>query len=135
MKTVEKLAKEHGMKMTPQRRAIIMYLQSAKNHPTPEDILKVVNRRFPMASRATVYNTINWLKERGLLKEIFEGGIMRLDPNFHSHHHFICRKCGKVEDIEFEMVPDIDVTELSRIGAVENFELTFRGLCKNCQLK
>ncbi len=69
---VEEMARRQGLKMTPQRRAIIRFLQTAKNHPTPDEILRAVNSEFPMASRATVYNTINWLKKNGMLKEIFE---------------------------------------------------------------
>mgnify|MGYP000026489459 CR=1 FL=1 len=130
---VEKIAKERGLKMTPQRRAIIRYLQSAKNHPTPEGVLKVINRRFPMASRATVYNTINWLKENGLLKEIFESGIVRLDPNFQHHHHFVCRKCGKVEDVDFEILPDLRICTLPGASSIESFEVVIRGICEKCK--
>lgn len=89
---VEEMAQNRGLKMTPQRRAIIDYLQAAENHPTTDEVLKAVNERFPMTSRATVYNTINWLKEAGMLQEVFEGGCVRLDPNFDQYHHFVCRK-------------------------------------------
>lgn len=133
LETIERLAKKRGLKMTPQRRAIIRYLQLAKNHPTPEEILKAVNKEFPMASRATVYNTINWLKENGMLREIYETGTVRLDPNFQKHHHFVCRKCGKVDDVDFEILPELNVTSLPNAGSIESFELVIRGLCRECQ--
>lgn len=133
LEEVEKLAKKRGLKMTPQRRVIIRYLQSAKNHPTPDDVLRAINKKFPMASRATVYNTINWLKEQGLLREIFENGVVRLDPNFQRHHHFICLKCGKVEDVNYEVFPNLQVLNLPGVSRVESFELIFRGVCQNCQ--
>lgn len=63
----------YGLKMTPQRRAIIEFLQSSVDHPTAEDIMNAVNERFPMTSRPTVYNTLNWLKGSGLINEVFEG--------------------------------------------------------------
>jgi Fur family ferric uptake transcriptional regulator/Fur family peroxide stress response transcriptional regulator len=132
IETVERMARERGLKMTPQRRAIIRFLQSAKNHPTPDEILREVNKEFPMASRATVYNTINWLKRNGMLKEIFEAGQIRLDPNCNHHHHFICKKCGKVEDVDFDLIPSLKVCTLPNLNQIESFELVLRGLCRDC---
>jgi Fur family transcriptional regulator, peroxide stress response regulator len=130
---VEKMAYEKGLKMTPQRRAIIDYLQQAEDHPTTEEVLNAVNEKFPMTSRATVYNTINWLKNAGMLQEIFEVGSIRLDPNFDKHHHFVCRECGKVEDIGFDLISEINVCSLPNSNKIESFEIVLRGLCQNCQ--
>lgn len=77
----ESLLETRGLKMTPQRRSIIEYLQSAPNHPTADEVLAAVNKRFPMTSRATVYNTLNWLKEAGLIRAVFEDGIVRFDTD------------------------------------------------------
>jgi len=131
--SVEAMAQERGLKMTPQRRAIIDYLQAAENHPTTEEVLRAVNDKFPMTSRATVYNTINWLKEAGMLLEVFEAGSVRLDPNFDQHHHFVCRKCGKVEDIGFDLISDLGICALPNSNTIESFEIIIRGLCPNCQ--
>lgn len=130
---VEEMAQNRGLKMTPQRRAIIDYLQAAEHHPTPDDVLKAVNEKFPMTSRATVYNTIHWLKDAGMLMEIFEGGGVRLDPNFDRHHHFVCRKCGKVEDVGFELIADLGICALPNNNTIESFEIVIRGLCPKCQ--
>ncbi len=132
---VETMTQSRGFKMTPQRRAIVDYLQSAHHHPTADEILQAVNRKFPMTSRATVYNTLNWLKEEGLVKEVFEGGHVRFDPNTGSHHHFVCRKCGKVEDVDRELVGGMKLGSLSGGQKVELFEVTLRGLCAGCQKK
>ena len=118
--------------MTPQRRAIVDYLESAHHHPTADEILNAVNDQFPMTSRATVYNTLNWLKESGLVREVHEGGVVRFDPNTDEHHHFICRVCGGVEDVAGELIGDVRV-ELAGGRVVENFEVTLRGLCLPCQ--
>jgi Fe2+ or Zn2+ uptake regulation protein len=130
---VEKMAHEKGLKMTPQRRAIIDYLQQAKDHPTTEEVMNAVNEKFPMTSRATVYNTINWLKDAGMLQEIFEVGSIRLDPNFDKHHHFVCRKCGKVEDVKFDLINDVNVCGLPNGSKIESYEIVLRGLCQNCK--
>ena len=95
---VETMAQSRGLKKAPQPHPIIDFSQSAHHHPTAEEVLQMVNRKFPMTSRATVYNTLNWLKQEGMIKEVFEAGCVRFDPNTGHHHHFVCRKCGKVED-------------------------------------
>src|SRR5262249_6344184 len=117
---------------TPQRRAIVDYLQSAHNHPTAEEVLSAVNRQFPMTSRATVYNTLNWLKEVGLVSEVHEGGQVRFDPNTSRHHHFVCRCCGKVEDVEEALIGNLEI-ELFGGQKIEDFEVTIRGICSICQ--
>ncbi len=88
-----------------------------------------------MTSRATVYNTLNWLKGAGLVKEVFEGSVVRFDPNNSNHHHFICRRCGKVEDIESELPDGFQLGLLTGDRRVENFEVTLRGLCLDCREK
>lgn len=126
------MVESYGLKMTPQRRAIVEYLQSATDHPTAEEVLRAVNERFPMTSRATVYNTLNWLKGAGMIREVFEGGIVRFDPNTSDHHHFVCRKCGKVEDLDPGQFDNLQFHSLPGSQKVENFEVILRGLCSNC---
>lgn len=130
---VETMAQANGLKMTPQRRIIIDYLQDASHHPTAEEVLLAVNEKFPMTSRATVYNTLNWLRDEGLVQEVFEGGSVRFDPNTDYHHHFICRSCGRIEDIDSRLVGTINLDSLSEQKRVESFEVTLRGLCAACQ--
>jgi Fur family transcriptional regulator, peroxide stress response regulator len=127
------MAKERGLKMTPQRRAIIEYLQTAWHHPTMTEIIDSVNDKFPMTSRATVYNTVNWLKEAGMLREIFEDGSARLDPNFDRHHHFVCTGCGHVEDVGFDLIDDLGICSLPNHQTIESFEIVIRGRCSTCQ--
>ena len=125
----------HGLKMTPQRRAIVEFLQSAIEHPTADEVLTAVNRKFPMTSRATVYNTLNWLKGEGLVREVYEGGLVRYDPNVSEHHHFVCRQCGKVEDIECSSISTLQICKLPGNPKIESYEVTVRGLCADCRKK
>jgi Fur family transcriptional regulator, peroxide stress response regulator len=132
---VETMAQSRGLKMTPQRRAIIDYMQSAHHHPTADEVLQKVNRQFPMTSRATVYNTLNWLKQEGMIREVFEAGTVRFDPNTSHHHHFVCRECGRVEDVECDLIGTVNICSLPESQKVEFFEVTLRGLCAGCQNK
>ncbi len=133
-KSVEMMVQAYGLKMTPQRRAIVEYLETAHDHPTAEEVLGAVNRLFPMTSRATVYNTLNWLREAGLVSEVHEGGQVRFDPNTSHHHHFICRRCGSVADLEESAIGAIEIhRQLADGQQVDNFTVTLRGLCNSCQ--
>jgi Fur family peroxide stress response transcriptional regulator len=131
--TVEAMVTSYGLKMTPQRRAIVDYLQASHHHPTADEVLTAVNEKFPMTSRATVYNTLNWLKGSGLVREVFEAGIVRYDPNVTDHHHFVCRRCGKVEDIECEAIGSLQFCSLPGNPKIENYQVTVRGICGDCQ--
>lgn len=77
-----------------------------------------------MTSRATVYNTLSLLKESGLIREVFLGGILRFDSNLGPHHQFVCRRYGKVEDVRGETVPPFPLGELPGKQAEESIEIT-----------
>ena len=130
---VETMARSRGLKMTPQRRMIVDYLQTATSHPTADEVLGAVNARFPMTSRATVYNTLNWSKDAGMVREVFEGGDVRFDPNMGSHHHFVCRVCGRIDDVDFDLVGAVEYRALPARHEVEHYEVTLRGVCAECQ--
>lgn len=129
---VVNLIRAQGLKLTPQRLAIVEYLQRCEHHPTADDVLEAVNEKFRMTSRATVYNTLHWLTENGWLAEIYEGGVARFDPNLEPHHHFVCRRCGRVEDVDYDAVAPQPQCTLPGRHVVESFELTLRGLCASC---
>lgn len=131
--TVETMARSRGLKMTPQRRLIVDYLQTVTSHPTADEVLGAVNARYPMTSRATVYNTLNWLKEAGMVREVFEGGNVRFDPNTGGHHHFVCRVCGRIDDVDFDLVGAVECCPLPARHEVEQYEVTLRGVCAECQ--
>ena len=97
---VETMTQSRGFKMTPQRRAIVDYLQSAHHHPTADEILQAVNRKFPMTSRATVYNTLNAFIDAGLVRQVaVDGARVYFDTNVDAHHHFFDEDTGQLEDI------------------------------------
>lgn len=133
IETVVTMVESFGQKMTPQRRAIVDFLQGSVAHPTADEVMTAVNEKFPMTSRATVYNTLNWLKSAGLVREVFEGGTVRYDPNTSDHHHFVCRSCGRVEDIECDVISALQICSLPGDPKIENYQVTVRGLCAQCR--
>ena len=89
-----------GLRCTPQRYAVLHFLMKHPLHATADEIYRAVNRSDPRASRATIYNNLRALTKAGLIREVhLEGKAARFDANIKRHHHFVCERCGKVEDI------------------------------------
>ena len=95
-----------GLRCTPQRYAVMAFLMGHTGHSTAAEIFAAVNRLDPRSSRATIYNNLRDLVQAGLVREVaVEGRAARFDAKGSRHHHFICDRCGKVEDIKWYDVP------------------------------
>ena len=107
-------------------------LMESKNHPTAAEIFDAVNRLDPRSSRATTYNNLRDLVEAGLVREVaVEGRAARFDARGMRHHHFICDRCGDVEDLDWYEVPRPARESLGK-RVLRECELIFRGLCTKC---
>src|SRR5205085_12061334 len=121
-----------GLRCTPQRYAVMAFLAASHRHPTAVEIFEAVNRVDPRSSRATTYNNLRDLVQAGLVREVaVEGRSARFDAKGMRHHHFICDRCGNVEDIEWYKVPRPASTSLGK-RILRECELIFRGLCTKC---
>jgi len=121
-----------GLRCTPQRYAVMSFLMESKRHPTAAEIFDAVNRADPRSSRATTYNNLRDLVQAGLVREVaVEGRAARFDATGMRHHHFICDRCGNVEDMEWFDVPRPASRSLGK-RVLRECELIFRGLCTKC---
>ena len=121
-----------GLRCTPQRYAVMAFLMEHNSHPTAAEIFDGVNRVDPRSSRATTYNNLRDLVQAGLVREVaVEGRAARFDAKGTRHHHFICDRCGDVEDIEWYSVPRPAARSLGK-RILRECELIFRGLCTRC---
>lgn len=121
-----------GLRCTPQRYAVMAFLMECNRHPTAAEIFEAVNRVDPRSSRATTYNNLRDLVEAGLVREVaVEGRAARFDAKGMRHHHFICDRCGTVEDVEWYEVPKPQSRALGK-RVLRECELIFRGLCTKC---
>ncbi len=121
-----------GLRCTPQRYAVMEFLLKHNRHPTAVEIFEGVNRLDPRSSRATTYNNLNDLVRAGLVREVaVEGRAARFDARGIQHHHFICDRCGNVEDIDWYEVPKPPSGSLDK-RILRETELIFRGLCARC---
>jgi len=125
--------KESGLKLTPQRLAIVDYLRGNLEHPSAEDIYKAILGRFPTMSFATVYNTLETLREKGAIQELtIDHRKKRFDPNPRPHHHLICTRCKRVLDIHIDYQLHVPEEKKNGFEIVGN-HIEFYGICPGCR--
>ena len=133
-KIIEKYRKR-DFKLTPQRIAILKWLDGNTGHPTAEDIFTQIKKEYPTVSFATVYNTLQALKEKGEILEVtIDYEKRHYDPNIAPHHHIICTECNKISDVfkdysDSLMLPNEILKEFKTIRN----HIDFYGICKECQ--
>jgi len=121
-----------GLRCTPQRYGVMAFLMEHAGHPTAAEIFEALNRLDPRSTRATIYNNLRDLVRAGLVREVaVEGRSARFDAKGMQHHHFVCDRCGNVEDIEWYEVPRPAATSLGK-RVLRECELIFRGFCAKC---
>src|SRR5262250_1393836 len=129
---IRRSLEDSGLRCTPQRYAVMAFLMECNRHPTAAEIFEAVNRVDPRSSRATTYSKLRDLVQAGLVREVaVEGRAARFDARGMRHHHFICDRCGNVEDVEWFDVPRPATAFLGK-RVVRECELIFRGLCTRC---
>lgn len=124
--------KEKGILLTIQRAAILEFLHGNTQHPTAEDIYESLKGIYPALSRATVYNTLDLFKQHGLIQEItIERGRAHYDYKTEPHHHFLCRHCNRIYDVDKRMV---HVEQAARMDGhqMEDVRLYMMGTCSAC---
>ena len=127
-----------GGRMTPQRRMILLALDSLNDHPTAEELFHQLHINDPTLHLSTVYRTLRWLEQEGLVQGCpFNAGrhTERFDSSTSGdHHHFICKSCGTVIEFELPIIDDIKQQyELSSSAMVENAQVLLYGICPECQ--
>jgi Fur family peroxide stress response transcriptional regulator len=129
----EKL-KTHGVRMTPQRYAILSYLLQERSHPTADDIYRAIADRFPNISVATVYNNLKMFNEAGLIRELTYGDASsRFDGDTTDHYHAICETCGKIADFDFPSLTAIEQAATAQTSyQIRSHRLEVYGTCSNC---
>lgn len=129
--------KGKGFKLTPQRLAILKFLEGNKSHPTAEDIFTEIRKRYPTVSFATVYNTVQALRDRGEILEItIDPERKHFDPNPVPHHHVMCTVCKKVDDIFVDYSAALKVPEsIVREFTITGNHVDFYGICGDCKHK
>jgi len=124
-----------SFKRTPQRLAILAYLDGNTSHPSADDIYRAVSKKYHSMSFATVYNTLNTLAKAGTIRELTIDPVRkRFDPDVSRHHHLMCVHCGKIVDITEGLTVDLP-KELAQDFEVLGSHIEFHGHCAQCKKK
>jgi len=128
--------KGRDYRLTPQRVALLRLIASSEGHPSASNLHEHIKAQFPTTSPATVYKTLNLLKELGEVLELgFSNDDNRYDGNRpYPHPHLICVHCRKIMDAQVSLVDDLtqEVAELTGYQVISH-RLDFYGLCPDCQ--
>lgn len=135
MTTVKKRLGEKGFRLTPQRLAIVTALVSSEAHPTADQIYNEIQSEYPTMSLATVYKTLDTLKDLGEVLELqFGAEKARYDGRTPDPHiHLMCRNCGKIQDLIADPVIPEAIAAMKSVGfQMEGYRFDLFGLCGEC---
>ncbi|MGD6773434.1 peroxide-responsive transcriptional repressor PerR [Staphylococcus simulans] len=126
-----------GIRITPQRQAILRFLISSETHPTADEIYQALSPNFPNISVATIYNNLRVFKKTGIVNELTYGDASsRFDFNTHNHYHVICENCGKIVDFHYPQLHEVEQLAQHVTGfKVSHHRMEIYGLCPECQSK
>jgi len=125
---------EKGIKPTYQRLKILDFMsQNIRNHPTVEMIYEELAKEIPTISMTTVYNTLSSFIQKGLVCGVtITGTQVRYDSNTESHHHFLCKKCGRIIDIDTPCSLAAKKGKLVDGHKIDEVHGYFKGTCRSC---
>ncbi len=121
-------------KYSRQRECILKNLQSRRDHPTADMVYESVQVDEPNISLGTVYRNLSFLAENGQILKISTGiGPDHFDGFTEAHNHFVCRKCGRVLDLDYVADEKI-IADASKNfnGEIKGYDLQFYGTCEDC---
>ncbi|MGZ5432399.1 MAG: Fur family transcriptional regulator [Thermoanaerobaculia bacterium] len=116
---VVELLSGHGIQPSAHRVAVAQYVLTTDEHPSADRVWARVKERFPMISRATVYNTLHLFVEKALLRELhLAPDSVVFDPNMDRHHHLIDEETGRIHDVPWNQV------EVRKIAGISEYEVS-----------
>lgn len=99
MKSISAILTSYGLKVTPQRIAILQAVTTMNNHPTADKIAEYVRQNHPNIAIGTIYKILDTLVEKKIIRKVkTESDIMRYDAVKERHHHIYCTECDEIQD-------------------------------------
>jgi len=119
---------------TNQRIEILNFLKDNYNHPTVEEVFEAVKKKLTRISKATIYQNLKFLSEKGIIQEVNIKGVSRFEPNIEAHHHLICKKCGKIMDFKSTELLEYSLKIAKKLKEmkIESANTNFYGVCEDC---
>ena len=134
MARFEEVCRKSGAKLTHQRMEIFREVAQTGVHPDVEKVFEGVRKRMPTISMDTVYRTLWWLKDLGLISVLGTSRErVRFDANLSRHHHFVCTQCGMTRDFYSDELDRLELPDsLLPIGYPEKTQVEVKGICHKC---
>ena len=131
----EKILRERGTRVTPQRVAILRAVKGTGSHPDADAIYRHVSREHPHISRDTVYRTLSMMEEKKIIGSVLSfGNAKRYDPNTKRHHHMVCIRCKKIMDFSADEFDRLEPSSHMVAGfQVLRTTVQVEGVCEDCQ--
>jgi Fur family transcriptional regulator, stress-responsive regulator len=129
------LLRQQGIYVTAQRLAVLRAVD-ARPHTTADEVAQTVRGEIGTISRQSVYDTLNALTERGVLRRIQPIGSPARYENRtgDNHHHLICRTCGRLVDVDCAVGERPCLTASDDHGfQIDEADVTYWGYCPDCQ--
>ncbi|PNS01793.1 Fur family transcriptional regulator [Petrotoga miotherma DSM 10691] len=141
--SIIKILKNKKIKVTPNRFKVAFELFNCDEHPSIDELhQKLVKNNDNRISFTSVYNIVKLFENAGLVKEILIENKIHYDSNITPHAHFICKKCGRIQDIELDKLDFLDEKKLLNFktfteedlknNKIDSVEINFYGICGEC---
>jgi Fur family ferric uptake transcriptional regulator len=136
---LSQLLREKGYKITSQRKIVLdVVMEHDGEHLSSQEIYELVKKRCPEVGMATVYRTLPVLEELGYVYAVdLEDGCTRYELHkqgqMHRHHHLLCENCGKITEVEDDLLDEIEDKIYAKYGfTIKDHKVKFYGTCKEC---
>ena len=129
------ILKNKNLKITQIRLEILNYLDKNMNHPSVDKIYSDLKKHIYSLSKTTVDNTLETLSEARIIKQLtINPQEYRYDFKNDSHHHFQCKNCKKIYDINIECPYSAELNKKTKEQGhkIEEIHGYFKGICKKC---
>ncbi|MGC8608990.1 MAG: Fur family transcriptional regulator [Thermoplasmata archaeon] len=129
------MLKNAGYKITPQRLAVIEYLNRSPGHFTANDVYKDIRRSIPTITLATVYNILKAFTDVKCINSFDIDGTTWFESEVELHANLLCKECGSITDIKVDKAKLIEILSENTDADIENITVFIRGLCPSCKAK
>ena len=122
-----------GLRVTRPRLAVYRSLRATGGHRSADEVARELRRRKEPFPRMSVYNALSALHQAGLVLRADAGaGRALYEANAGWHHHFVCRRCGRIFDVPCVKGRKPCLEMPSKVGRADEAQVIFRGVCAGC---
>lgn len=127
--------KKNGVRITPQRLAILEYMATSNSHPTVDEICKDLKKFLPSLTTATIYSNLKCFKKYNLINELSFGELAsRYEWTTSFHYHVRCVFCGNLADLYYPKLTQVEEVAKIKFGFdVTHHFFELQGTCPKCK--